>query len=200
MVEEQPKTEEMTVYTEKDGEPTPANDPRLADDEEYPGTKRMMFSQEFMIAASELRTSNFGKTFFDKVMQANLTASAKRALVVIGANYASSDMLLTNLQRGGRGMASFSNDILAAKISLELSEICIKTACSKFDVRSPVFFVLLNELGNHVKLAVIPRASGKDRERNQQGKVTIAHEDSVIQTVQAEPQIQAQPQKKKFWQ
>lgn len=159
--------------------------------------KRMPFSREDLINAELLRTTEFGDYLIQTIDQANIYQEAKRAMKVVVKNYISKVWFLANLEKGGSKEAgTYSDEILAAKISIEKDMTMATASFCVSDIQSPDLMNIQNALMSHFK-PILSRAKGANRERVLNSKFTLKNEQEVTQrTVIEQPRPR---EKKSFW-
>lgn len=155
---------------------------------------RIPFSREDLINVHTLRNTEFQLILISQINESHIYESAKRALRTIVLNYTSSNVFLSNLEKGGRLSASNSDEILSAKLGLELDLLFATTAFTPSDTRSPDMVSIVNAIHSHTKFT-LSRAKGSDRERKLQGK--IESETTFRRIDQQQPYVQQPIQKKK---
>lgn len=166
---------------------------------QQPEQPRMPFSREDLINAELLRTTEFGVYLKQMISEANIYQEAKRAMNIVASNYISKVWFLANLEKGGKGSATFSDEILAAKISIEKDLTMATASFCVSDIQSSDLMNIQNALMSHFK-PILSRAKGVNRERVLNSKFTLKNEQEITQRIETVPvQPQQQPQKKSFW-
>ncbi len=148
---------------------------------------RIPFSREDLINVHTLRNTEFQMVLIDKINEAHLYESTKRTLKTVVLNYTSSNVFLSNLEKGGRLSASNSDEILSAKLGMELDLLFATTAFCPTDNRSPDMVSIVNAIQSHTKFT-LSRAKGSDRERKLQGKIESETTLRRIDQIQQPPQ------------
>lgn len=144
--------------------------------------ERVPFSREDLINAHRLRNSDVIYKFIDTIT--NLPARAKtiRGLYLIVYDFYGQDTLLANLEGGKKNEASntYTNDILAARLSLEKRLLYAKGALSKTEWTAEMIS-LHKAIYDHFKNFLIGRATGTQRERIVNATYTARQENISVQ-------------------
>lgn len=167
----------------------------LQDQSEYP---RIPFSREDLVNAHALRNTEFKEDLINYIDQSQLYASAKRALNNVVYNYFSANWFLANLEKGGRSSATWTDEMLSAKLSLELDLIMATCSFCPSDVNSPDMLNIIQAIHSH-SIPTRSRAKGKERERLINNKFVTASEAEIRRyDVPMAPAPQQKTEKKPF--
>lgn len=177
--------------------PEPEQQPEQNEQETTWDGSRMPFTKEDLTNQDMLRTTDFQKKIIDSINKAQIYSSAKRALKIAVNNYFSSTVMLSNLEKGGRNAYTFSDEQLAARLSLERDLLFSTAAFCPSDRASPDMINIQSALQSHFRF-LLSRAKGQTRERILNSRISMASE--VTQTrIEAPPApMQMKPEKKPF--
>lgn len=158
---------------------------------------RMPFTKEDLVNQNMLRTTDFQMKIIESINKAQIYSSAKRALRIAVNNYFSSTAMLSNLEKGGRGSNTFSDEQLATRLSLERDLLFSTAAFCPSDRASSDMINIQSALQSHFRF-ILSRTKGGTRERILNSRISMSQE--VTQTrIDAPPaSMQAKPEKKPF--
>lgn len=168
------------------------------EERQQPEQPRIPFSREDLINAELLRTTEFGQYLMQMIEQANIYQEAKRAMRIVVSNYISKVWFLANLEKGGKNSSTYSDEILAAKISIEKDMTMATASFCVSDIQSSDLMNIQNALMSHFK-PILSRAKGANRERILNGKFTLKNEQEVTQRIEQVPIKPQEQPKKSFW-
>lgn len=159
------------------------------DDQNIP---HIPFTREDLVNNHMLRNTDYKPALHELIKKANIYESTKRMLETIVDNYFSDNRFLTNLNDGG-----VRNDILGTNLDLERDLLFGTASVCPSDLRNPDYTNLISNIFSHNRPTVL-RAVGKQRERIQQGRITMSSEQTITRSESPPQQTTQQPQKKRF--
>lgn len=158
---------------------------------------RIPFSREDLINAHTLRNTEFKQDLINYIDDSQLYASAKRALKNVVNNYFSSNWFLSNLEKGGRTSGGWTDEMLSARLALELDLIMSTPSFCPSDINSPDMLNIVQAIHSH-SIPLRSRAKGPQRERLINNKFTTAMESEIKQYTVPMAPVQQQKEKKPF--
>ena len=158
---------------------------------------RIPFSREDLINAHSLRNTDFQAQLIDMIDKAELYSAAKRALKVVVYNFFSQNWFLANLEKGNKQSGTTVDEMLSARLRMELDLLYATCSFCPSDVKSADMANIIQAIYSHF-IPLLSRAKGPQREGVMNRKFYSQVENEIRRyEPAAQPIAPIQPQQKK---